>query len=724
MTEGVEMIAEVTETLLVLERGNESEKLRALQKIAANAEQVGRVERTAILALKGLVLVVVHDPNEKLRQYAWDAVNQIGTAAWQHIQNCDQVFTKQAILDQFIKVMRECSNLRIKLATIDWLAEQLQEITRGCYSYRAYKRVADALDGVKRDARERVDQTKANSTTTGKIKELSEWEDIRERADTTLKSLWEALSVDEYGLQKEAITDREKSENDRITAIWLLSDRTTLGSREALRFMVEKWVEWMRNKEEPRLVEFMSEAIRYNRYTVLALIEHFGREPQGTQSLNRRPAAPAGEYDMDQLKRHVQNWLKQYRIEGLLLSETEIEEAVVFLEKVKADQDYEDETQDLISLVEESRARIAREKLLSVDRRIAKQLADMSDPAFFDDVEQRVKHEYKYILSEVKKHVVPVGLRRLVNDSEDKEIRENLVRMLGYTGGREVVDALARQLVGDEKKRKARQELLDEYYLKPSLKRSDEAATILNDTVKESKKTLRILQTLNIGVFLVGLTLLSLGLYVSMSTTGGASRVVGAISALGGFTGMIALLVRDPLERIQNAMANLVHVETAFTSFIWELNLNGTYIQSVYVKNGKLKDAEIAETGQRIENAMETTMRQVAIHTEASEPRLVTRLTRLDPVAATFPGVVTLYGQNLLGDSAQKAERGGIIAFDHVPLQVKIQSWREGYVRIELPELDQMNGVDLDEGKLMLSLFVDGMETNALPLHILKEPEG
>jgi len=348
----------------------------------------------------------------------------------------------------------------------------------------------------------------------------------------------------------------------------------------------------------------------------------------------------------------------------------------------------------------------------------------MSDPAYFEDVDPSVKQEYQHILSELKKHAVPVGLRRLVNDNEDKEIRENLVRMLGYTGGREVVDALARQLVGDEKKRKARQELLDEYYLKPSLKRSDEAATILNDTVKESKKTLRILQTLNIGVFLVGLTLLSLGLYVSMSTTGGASRVVGAISALGGFTGMIALLVRDPLERIQNAMANLVHVETAFTSFIWELNLNGTYIQSVYVKNGKLKDAEIAETGQRIENAMETTMRQVAIHTEASEPRLVTRLTRLDPVAATFPGVVTLYGQNLLGDSAQKAERGGIIAFDHVPLQVKIQSWREGYVRIELPELDQMNGVDLDKGKLMLSLFVDGMETNAVPLHLLKEPEG
>ena len=238
MTDNMDMISVVNETLLVLERGNESDRLRSLQKLAAHAEQVGCDERTALLALKGLVLVVVHDPNEKLRQSAWDVLNQIGNTAWGQIQDCDQVFTKQAILDQYIKAMRECPTLRIKLASIDWLAEQLQEITRGCYSYRAYKRVADALDGIKRDARERVDKIKANSPTAGKIKELSEWEDIRERADTTLNSLWEALGVDEYGLQKAAVTDSEKSENDRITAIWLLSDRTTLGSREALRFLV------------------------------------------------------------------------------------------------------------------------------------------------------------------------------------------------------------------------------------------------------------------------------------------------------------------------------------------------------------------------------------------------------------------------------------------------------------------------------------------------------
>jgi len=714
MTEGVDMKSEVTEALLVLEKGKEPEQLRALQIIAAKAEQVGREERTAILALKGLVLVVVHDPNEKMRQSAWNAVLQTGSAAWQHIKDCDQVFAKQAILDQFIKVIRECANLRIKLAAIDWLAERLQEIIDGCYSYRTYKRVADALDDIKKYARERIGKIKANPASAGRIKELSEWDDILERADTTLKSLWEALGEKEYGRLKDNV-EEGKSESDRITAIWLLADRTTLGSRDALRFLVEKWVEWMRNGEEPRLVEYMTEAIRYNRYAVLALIEHFGWKPQGDRSDYDQQLFS----DIKTMKRQIQGWLKQERGERLLLDEIELQEAQSYLEQDKVDDD--NEREELRALVEESRAKIDSDKLLTVDGRIAKQLADMSDPAFFEDVDPRIKYEHKYILIELKKHAVPVVLRRLLNENEDKEIRENLVRMLGYTGGREVVDALARQLVGDERNRKARQELLDEYYLKPSLKRSEEAANILNDTVKESKRTLRILQMLNIAVFLVGLTLLTLGLFVSMSSSGGASRVVGAIAALGGFTGMIALLVRDPLDRIQNAMANLVHVETAFTSFIWELNLNGTYIQSVYVKNGKLKDDEIADTGQRIENAMETTMRQVAIHTEAGEPRLVTRLNRLDPVAASFPGTITLYGQNLLGDSAQKAERGGIVAFNHIPLPVKIQSWREGSVRIELPEGGQMNGIDLDNGKIMVSLFVDGMETNALPLTILKE---
>jgi hypothetical protein len=177
---------------------------------------------------------------------------------------------------------------------------------------------------------------------------------------------------------------------------------------------------------------------------------------------------------------------------------------------------------------------------------------------------------------------------------------------------------------------------------------------------------------------------------------------------------MVSRLIRDPLDRIQNAMANLVHVETAFTSFIWKLHLNGTYIQSVYVRHGMLKDAEIGETAQRIENAMGTTMYQVSLYTEKSEPRLLTRLNRLEPAAGEPDGMLTVHGQYLLGADSQKKNLKGMVMIDHRPVKLDELDWKENTVRFTLP------GSQNDQDQVMVSLFVDGMETNALPYHVLK----
>ncbi len=646
MTDGVNvnLELELKDMLPKLDDARCEQRLEAVNWLDAKAGEIANLDSFSFLtqALKMLIVRASRDSDGDVRLDAWRATQKIGNAGWVN-QHSKQGVRRQIILDQILKALRESDDLRIKLAAIDWLEDRLDDFTQGDDAYRSYKRVADTLDEVRDEA--------SQTLTSG---EIPAWdlqlhsgvEDLRERANHALKRLWELLNIQEYQVQAGIIEDSNADENRKTTAIWLMADRNTLGSRQALRFLVDKWVGWIRAGEEPRLVELAAEAIRYNRFAVLALIEHSGRAKD------------------DQVSAH--------------------------------------------------------ERQSVVNRRIARQLADMSDPAFFEDVEKSRKQEYRLICADLKKHAVPVLLRRLPREEEDVEIRENIVRMLGYTGGREGVDALARQLVSKEKMRKARQELLDEYYLKPSLKRSQEAADILNGTIEESKRTLRILQWLNIAVFTVGLTLLAVGLYVSLNSEGGASRAVGAVSAIGGFTGMLALLIRDPLDRIQNSMANLVHVETAFTSFIWELNLNGTYVQSLYVKKGKLADKEIAETAQRIEKSMESTMHQVSVHTERSEPRLVTRLKRLEPVAGNFPLRVTLHGQQLRGDSGQKVERSGMVAIDHRPVQVENLSWQEHQVAFDLPDLSDLFAAESDKGKVMISLFVDGMETNALPFHVLK----
>jgi hypothetical protein len=87
------------------------------------------------------------------------------------------------------------------------------------------------------------------------------------------------------------------------------------------------------------------------------------------------------------------------------------------------------------------------------------------------------------------------------------------------------------------------------------------------------------------------------------------------MTALGAFGGLIVQLIHDPLERIQRSIANLVQIETAFTSFIWELNLNNTYIQSQYVANGKLSDESIESTIRRIDDSLNLTMNLVSIFT-------------------------------------------------------------------------------------------------------------
>jgi hypothetical protein len=368
-------------------------------------------------------------------------------------------------------------------------------------------------------------------------------------------------------------------------------------------------------------------------------------------------------------------------------------------------------------MLEQSVAREQASAQLAVQRRIAKQLADMSDSRFFDG-KPKTEKIHGEIKEQLKIHAVPVLARRLPEEP-DFEIRESLAWVLGATGDDRAIEAVARAVGGEERTRKSRQDLLSKYYLEPSRARSEEAAQILKSAVAEAKSTLRILQRLNIAVFAVGLLVLAFGLYTSIQGQDIAARVTGGLASIGGLAGVIVQLIRDPIDRIQNAMANLVQIETAFTSFIWELNLNGTYIQSLYVADGRLTDDAIKETIGRIEGAMHLAMNLVAVYTEEGGQRVVTRINKLSPAVGKLGSAITISGQHLCGDSSQKREQRGVIAINHTPVEVSNLSWNEHEIKFKLPEtLDHLGS---ETGVLWVSLFVDGLETNALPFHLLKE---
>ena len=508
-----------------------------------------------------------------------------------------------------------------------------------------------------------------------------------------------------------------KAEGDEL--IKKIKDVASIGSAEGVRVLVDAWVHWVIFNEQPSIVDSTAEALRYSYLAVLPFVDQLTKDVPLvhqvlTDLLENSPytaelliTVMKGERIPAEDELVLQEWVKTYQ-----------QRSDAFAELV---QNAKDQSWSLKKQVEEIVQLLEREKQferrLEKDRRVTHQLADMSDERFFG--EQRVK-EYEAIRKELRAHAIPV-LSRMLPGATDTDIRENLARTLGNLGGREAVDALVRAVVEEEKKRNARQELLATYYLEPSKKQSEEAATILSGAVQDAKKTLRLLQGLNIAVFAAGMILLLAGTLTSLFSNELGSRLLGALAGLGGLVGVIVQLINTPLDRIQNAMANLVQIETAFTSFIWELNLNGTYIQSQYVAEGILTNDEITQTVNRIENAMSLAMNLVAVYTEEGRQRIVTRINSLSPAAGPSASQITIHGQHLQGDSTEKKVQEGIIAINHVPIHPTNLSWKEEAVRFTLPTA--VPNLEDGAGTIWLSLLIDGMETNALPFHVIERDE-
>jgi hypothetical protein len=349
-----------------------------------------------------------------------------------------------------------------------------------------------------------------------------------------------------------------------------------------------------------------------------------------------------------------------------------------------------------------------------IQQQIFKQLAEMSDQRFFEELGD----EYKDMLEELAKHALPEIAARLPKEANINQ-REHMARLLSNFTLREAKDALVLAVVGEERTRAERQELLAKYYLDPSKQRSEEAARILTDAVGDARQTLKVLRWLNVTVFVVGILLLLLGTLTALISQELSTQVLGALAGLGGLAGILVEMIRSPLERIQNAMADLVQIETAFTSFIWELNLNGTFIQSQYVAEGKLEEYEISETVKRIEDAMILAMNQVSVYTKVGQQRVISRIYDLSPAAGPAGSQVSVYGQHMTGDKTEKKRPTGILAIDHRPIKAENLKWEDQEVSFQLPQ--NFNGTETMNGTIWISLLIDGMETNALPFHLIKE---
>ena len=533
---------------------------------------------------------------------------------------------------------------------------------------------------------------------------------------------------------QERLNELIKDLNQEDKASELIASAIEYGSEAALKAILEKCVIWVASDKNGTLVDRASQKARYVPGAVLALINLLNNRTSLSKEEEVR------EYVFQRVLEDQQNPTIKRVFEDKVLSKNELDTHTTqeiykwcysLKERSKAYADIVASQEDNIRrkdgrLIPSATFDMAKailkllmeeqfdEQEIAVQKWITQLLGEMSDRWFFEDKPET----YARIRGQLERLAIEPLSKRLPRE-ENLDIRENLVKILGNIGGRVAVDALVRTVTGEERERAARQELLSEYYLKPSKARSEEASVLLNDAVANAKKTMRLLQQLNVATFAMGAILIMGGVIISIVSQELGGRVTGVLAGLGGLAAILTQFLKDPLERIQRAMADLVQVQTAFTSFVWELNLNGTYIQSQYVAEGILTDFDLRQTIGRIDHAMERTMHLIQVYADGKDLRQPTQLHYLVQNSGKAGSTVTLFGQSLLGDNGRNEKDKFQLAINHQPVAANIETWNDQMVMFTLDNelLSKYNG----SPRLWVSLLMNGNETNALPFTV-EEP--
>lgn len=500
---------------------------------------------------------------------------------------------------------------------------------------------------------------------------------------------------------------------DEEKALEALEALDRLPGADAPRAIVGEWVTWLALRERATLLESAAEKLRRKPSSILPLLDHLADPLPLTPELERSLRAEFTPPDVQALvdavreSRQIGDGDRIRLRKWLGTLETGIAQSTaVVLAAEAVDRD------DLEACIADELEARRRAREAEVHRRLSRHLTEMSEARFYEgDAET-----HERVSAQMRLHAVPLLARRLQTE-EDVEVRESIATALGNLGGRAAVDALARAVAGEERTRASRQDLLSRYYLEPSKERSDEAARILTDAVADARRTLRVLQVLNFLFAGIGLTFLAVGLALLLLSTDAQLRFAGGAISVASFFGLVLQVVREPLERIQEAMNRLVQVETAFTSFIWELNLNGTFIQSQYVANGVLSNAEITDTVDRIEGAMRLSMDLVATYADQGAARIVPMIASVSPGVVHVGDRVRVRGRWLSGGRSAKRPHGGQVQLDHRVISVQVLAWTDTEVEFRFAG-EALDGL-ATPGVRWLSLSVDGWETNALPVQVV-----
>lgn len=195
-------------------------------------------------------------------------------------------------------------------------------------------------------------------------------------------------------------------------------------------------------------------------------------------------------------------------------------------------------------------------------------------------------------------------LQSLQNDAS---LSNNAQTLLEQIGGQQAVDALLSHRMGVLQKAGKRVEQFDK-----------QALTIFHDTVNQAKIGFGISLKMSVGIYFVGFLLLMVSVVQIFDED--ISNWIGFVTGATGFGSLLAMFYVGPLERVQNAVANLVQTEIVFLGYIRQVTQISAMFEREYLNNEKFDIAALKKLLGFTERTIRETMPLVQTYTAVSIP--------------------------------------------------------------------------------------------------------
>ncbi len=180
--------------------------------------------------------------------------------------------------------------------------------------------------------------------------------------------------------------------------------------------------------------------------------------------------------------------------------------------------------------------------------------------------------------------------------------------LLEQIGGQYAVDALVKHRLDVLQKAGSRVEKFDE-----------QALAIFQDTIEQARRGFSLSLNMSLGIFITGVFLIIVS---AINLSFGKDALATWVTGGAGLASMVATFYREPLLRVQNAVANLVQTEIVFLGYIRQVTQISAMFEREYLNNEKFDVAALRKLLGFTERTMKETMPLVQTYTAVSVPLL------------------------------------------------------------------------------------------------------